>query len=124
MSIVPAGIATVLLGTLRILADHPHERWLLLPLFVDGSVATLALLGSFSAFSLATTGGLRGTALWRASLATAGRQPMTTLGTLALLTLGGVAIGVAGPLVPALLVAPFAVYLSATTWRGDNERTA
>lgn len=116
VALVPAGIAILLLGTLRILADQPHARWLLLPLCADGSVAVLTLLASFAAFSLATTGGLRGRTLWLAALATVARQPMTAFGGVAIIALGLVAVTVIGPLVPALLVAPFALFLSATTW--------
>jgi hypothetical protein len=119
---VPGVVATALLGTGNLLAAHPGERWLLLPLFVDGSVATLALLAAFSAFSLATTGGMTGVPLWRASLAVAAASPLTTLASIALLVLAWLGSTVFGPIVPVLLAAPLGLFLSATTWRSPALR--
>lgn len=117
VSAVPGLAAAALLGTVNLLAAHPAERWLLLPLFVDGSVVTLALLATFSAYSLATTGGMTGIALWRGSLANAAASPLTTFASLALLVLVWLGSTVFGPIVPVLLAAPLALFLSATTWR-------
>jgi len=115
VSLVPAAVMTTLLGTLAVLAVNPDERWLLLPLLADGSVAILVFLAGFSVFTFATTYGLRGVTLWKASLTTAATGPMVTLGTVALLLLLVWLIKWAGPAVVLALPAPFAVYLSATT---------
>jgi uncharacterized membrane protein YesL len=82
---------------------------------VDGSVLALAFLAGFSVFSLATTGGLSGWSLWRASLETIVIGPVTTLGTVALLILLGFLVSWAPGFLP-VLPAPLAVYLSGSTW--------
>lgn len=114
VSLVPAVVATAALGTLAIL-ESTGERWLLAPLFADGSVSILVFLAGFSVFSLATTGGLRGWALWRASLEVAAADPMATLGSVAILILLGFLVSVVPGILP-VLPAPLAVYLSAATW--------
>jgi hypothetical protein len=116
VSLLPAAVVTAIVGTLGLLEASPGSRWLFVPLFVDGSVATLLVVAGFSAFSLATTGGLGGWHLWRTSLAVAAAGPMATVGTLALLVLLGFLCGWAGPGLLPFLPAPFAVYLSAITW--------
>jgi uncharacterized membrane protein YesL len=115
VSLIPAIVITAILGTLAILETRPDARWLFIPLFVDASVLILVLLAGFSAFSLVTTGGLKGWTLWRTSFQVVAANPMTTLGTMALLVLLGLLVSrVPGLLL--LLPAPFAVHLSASTW--------
>lgn len=116
VSLLPSAVATAMVGTLGLLEASPGSRWLFVPLFVDGSVATLLVVAGFSAFSLATTGGLGGRTLWRTSLAVAAAGPMATVGTLALIVLLALLCGWAGPGILPFLPAPFAVYLSAITW--------
>jgi uncharacterized membrane protein YesL len=115
ISTVPAAVATAALGALAVLETRPQALWVIAPLFVEGSLMVLVFLACFSAFSLATTGGLRGWTLWRASLELAAGNPLLTLGTVALLVLLGFLVSwLPGMLVvlPALL----AVHLSASTW--------
>lgn len=113
VGVVPAVIATALLGTSAIAAEHPDQRWMLLPLFVDGSLMTLVSLAAIWAFWLAVIRGLKGWTLWRASLTLAAASPLAMLGTVALLVLLAILVGWAGPGIVLALPAPFAVYLSA-----------
>ncbi len=115
VSMVPAVVVTAILGTLAILEARPDQWWLLVPLFVDGSVLTLVCLASFSVFSLATTGGLKGWTLWRTSLGVVIASPMTALGTVALTVLLGFLVSWIPGVLP-VLPAPLAVYLSAAVW--------
>lgn len=115
VALVPAIILTSMLGTLMILDVGPDERWMFVLLLVDGSVLALAFLAGFSVFSLATTGGLSGWSLWRASLETVVIGPVSTLGTVALLILLGFLVSWAPGFLP-VLPAPLAVYLSGSTW--------
>jgi uncharacterized membrane protein YesL len=115
VALVPAIILTSMLGTLAILDLRPDERWMFVLLLVDGSMLALASLAGLSVFSLATTGGLSGWTLWRASLETVVVGPVTTLGTVALLILLGFLISWAPGFLP-VLPTVLAVYLSAATW--------
>jgi uncharacterized membrane protein YesL len=115
VSLVPATIVTAMLGTLAILDTRPSAWWLFVPLSVDGSALILVFLAGFSVFSLATTSELRGWALWRASLGVVTASPVTALGTVALLVLLGLLVSWAPGFLP-VFPAPFAVYMSASTW--------
>lgn len=115
VSMIPALVVTAPLATLTILQARPNEQWLFIPLFVSSTVSTLVFLAGFSVFSLATTGNLRGRALWRVSIALVVANPVITLGTVGIFVVVGFLVSwVPGllPLLPALL----AVYLSAYTW--------
>jgi hypothetical protein len=115
VSLVPALVATLLLGTWSILAAHPRMTWLYMSFFVDGCIATLVLLASPSAFSLSVVRGLRGLRLWKIALAVTMLRPLRMLGVLALflLLVLGLLLFNAG-LLP-LLCAPLAVSLAALT---------
>jgi uncharacterized membrane protein YesL len=115
VSVVPALVVTGALAALAVLQVRPNEKWLFIPLFVSGSVSTLVFLAGLSAFSLATTGNLRGQTLWRVSIMVVVTSPVITLGTLGIFVVMGFLVSwVPGllPLFPALL----AVHLSAYTW--------
>lgn len=115
LSVVPALIATLFMGTWRILASHPHMSWLYLPLFVDGCTATLVVLASLSAFSLATSRSLSGWTLWKVSLAITTLRLGRSLGILALFTVLGLFLLVFNAGLVPLLFAPLAVCLAALT---------
>ena len=66
---IPALIATIFIVTWRIIGLYHQAMWLYLPLFIDGCIATLVLLASLSAFSLAASHFLRGWRLWKTALA-------------------------------------------------------
>jgi len=112
ISLAPAAVAVILLGTLDVFSAHPDKKWLAIPLFADCSVAVLVVIACFSAYSLGAIG-LRGRSLWAAALTRAASRPAATAGSFALVILIGLAIVRLTPLA-ALLAAPFAVLLSTT----------
>jgi uncharacterized membrane protein YesL len=115
VSVIPAIVITTILGTLVILEARPDAQWIFIPLLVDASVLILVLLAGLSAFSLVTTGGLKGLTLWRTSIQVVAADPMTTLGTVAVLVI----LALLASRIPGLLLllpAPLAIYLSASTW--------
>jgi uncharacterized membrane protein YesL len=112
LAMVPAVTLTLLLGTLRIVGSHPGERWLIMPLAVNGCLTMLALCASFWVFPLATVTRARGRPLWRLAIAATGSAPLATLGTVALLVFLWLGWRYVGPLVPIVLAAPFALYLA------------
>lgn len=115
VSLVPALVATLLLGTWSILATNPRVAWLYAPFFVDGCLATLVVLASLSAFSLSVTRGLRGLTLWKVSLAMTTLRPVRTLGILACFLLLALVLFVLNAGLLPLLCAPLAVCLAAST---------
>ena len=114
LAVVAAVVATAAVATSATFAANPRERWLLVPYFVDLSVLTLLLVAGLSAFSLATSAGLRGWTLVRASLEVAAAHKLAAAGTVGLVILLGLLVGWL-PGVAAVLPAPLAVYLSAWT---------
>jgi hypothetical protein len=121
LGIVAATAGTAFLGTVAILSVNPDQGWLLVPLAADGAVLVLLLLAGFTAFSLSTSGGLRGWVLVRAAPETVAANRMATAGTLALLLLlGGLVTWIPGAV--AVLPAPLAVYLSAWTMTATARR--
>lgn len=123
VSVVPALVATAILGTLYIMEARPDEQWLFVPLLADGSVATLVFLAGFSAFSLATTGGLKGWTLWRVALEMIVASPMAAVVTVALLALLGLLVNSFPGLLP-VFPALLAVHLSASTQTAIRQQTA
>lgn len=115
VSMVPAFVATALLAALAVLQVRPNEQWIFVPLFVSGTASTLVFLAAFSAFSLATTGNLRGQSLWRVSLAAVVTSPIVTLGTVGILVIMGFLVSLLPGLLP-VFPALLAVHLSAYTW--------
>jgi uncharacterized membrane protein YesL len=113
--------ATALLGTVASLAVNPGQRWLVVPLAADGAVLVLLVLAGFTAFSLTTSGRLRGWALLRAALEAVGTNPIPALGAVALLVLIG-ALVTWMPGTAAVVPAPFAVFCSAWTRAATKQR--
>lgn len=121
LGLVAGAAGTATTGALAVLDADPRQRWLLIPLVADVSVLVLLLVAGFSAFSLTTTGGLRGWTLLRASLELAAAHRAATAGTLGLIVLAGLLVGwVPGTL--AALPAPLAVYLSAWTFAAIRQQ--
>jgi len=114
LGVVAAIASTAFLGTAALLAVNPGARWLLVPLTVDGCVAVILGLAGISAFTLTTTGGLRGWILLRASLEALGANPLPATGTVALLVAVGCLVAWL-PSTAVVLPAVVAVYLSAWT---------
>jgi uncharacterized membrane protein YesL len=115
ISLVPALVCTLLLGTWSILATNPRMTWLYVPFFVDGCATTLVLLASLSAFSLSVTRGLRGLKLWKVALAVTMVRPVRLFGMLALFLLLALALLLFNAGLLPLLCAPLAVSLAALT---------
>jgi uncharacterized membrane protein YesL len=113
VSLVPALLVTLLLGTWSILAAHPRMIWLYLPLFVDGCMVTLALLASFAAFSLRVERGLRGLTLWKVALAITALRPARLVLVLAFFFVLALLLGYLSAGLLPLLGAPLAVCLAA-----------
>ncbi len=114
IGLVVAAALTATLGALAVRAALPDLGWLVVPLVVDGSVCVLLAVAGLSAFSLATTGGLRGWTLLRASLELASTHKLATAGTVGLVVLlSFVVMWLPGAV--AVVPAPMAVYLSVWT---------
>jgi hypothetical protein len=106
VGLVPAALVALAL-TNRLLYSGPL---MLLPLGVSCCASVLALLASFSAFSLRVTAGLRGKALWFTALA------VVALGILSLV-LVALLLGVSVTASLLLLApGPVALFASAGTW--------
>jgi uncharacterized membrane protein YesL len=114
IGLVVAAALTATLGALAARAALPDVGWLALPLVVDGSVLVLLAVAGLSAFTLATTGGLRGWTLVRAALELASTHKLATAGTVGLLVLlAFLVMWLPGTAV--VVPAPLAVYLSVWT---------
>lgn len=109
---VAGAVGTIGLGTLTLYQANPEHGWLLLPLFVDGTVVTLTLLAGFFAFSLACTYGKRGWELLGCSLGMVAANPLVATGTVALCVLLGLVVQLV-PSIVVVLPAMLATYLSA-----------
>ncbi len=116
LALVPAAVVTMLLGTLRIMEVHPDQRWLLLPLLLDGSALVLVTLAGFAVASLAVATRRCGRRVWRDALALVAAKPAATITIVTLLVLIGSVVRLLGPVFLVTIMAPMAVVLSATTW--------
>jgi uncharacterized membrane protein YesL len=124
VSLVPALVCTLLLGTWSILVANPRMTWLYAPFFVDGCVVTLVLLASLSAFPLSVTCELRGLRLWKVAFAVTMLRPLRLLGVLALFLLLALALLLFNAGLLPLLCAPLAVFLAALTNQTCESLTA
>ncbi len=113
VSLVPALVCTLLLGTWSILAANPRMTWLYVPFFVDGCAVTLVLLASLSAFPLSVTRGLRGLSLWKVALAVTMVRPARLFAILALFLLLALVLLLFNAGLLPLLCAPLAMALAA-----------
>jgi hypothetical protein len=89
---------------------------MLLPLAVGCCATVLAVLASFSAFSLRVTAELRGKSLWFTALALVARAPLVPLGVI---TVAVVALLLGTSVTASLLLlapGPVALFASAGTW--------
>jgi hypothetical protein len=113
IGLLVGAVATIAAGTLTMWDANPERTWLLVPLFVDGSVLALLAVGCLFAFPLAESG-LRGRDLWLGALRLAAGRPYVTAGLVALVALAGLAVSWL-PLLAVVLPGPFAVYVAATS---------
>lgn len=114
-AMVPAAVATLLLGSLGVLSAHPEQRWLLAPVALDATVLAVLALGAFGVFPLALVDRRSTRRRWITALGLAGRDLVTTLGLAALVVLLALSTQLVGPLVVALMAGPLAVLSTATT---------
>lgn len=112
LALVPAVALSLLMATVSIAGGHSDQRWLVVPLVLNGCLAMLALLAGSWVFPLAALTPLRRRAIWRLAVVATGSAPVATLGTVALAVLVWVGWRVIGPLLPVVLAAPFALYLA------------
>ena len=115
LGLVPVGVVTMLLGTLRIMEDHPDQHWLLLPLLLHGGALVLVTLAGFAVASLAVATRRCGRDVWRDALALVAARPAATIATATLLLVIASAVRLLGPVFLVTITAPFGVVLSATT---------
>jgi hypothetical protein len=111
ISAVPAAVAAMLLGGVM-----APESWSAMPLLAGCSLAVIVLAASTAAYSLGTTGGLRGWPLWRAAIAVAAASPVATCGLIGLAVVLALLATQLGLVVLMVAPAPFAVVCSALTW--------
>lgn len=115
ISALPALVATLLLGTLSILAAYPRMSWLYLPLLIDVCLAILVGLACLSAYPLVVARQLRGWRLWKVALAVTMLRPANLLATLALFVGAGLVLFWFNAGLLPLLCAPLAVCLAFRT---------
>ncbi|TWD80289.1 hypothetical protein FB561_1362 [Kribbella amoyensis] len=89
---------------------------MLVPLGISGCASVLAVLASFSAFSLRVTAGLRGKELWLTALTLVARSPWIPLGVVSVVVVAMLlGVSVAASLL-LLAPGPVALLASAGTW--------
>ncbi|MGH3488880.1 MAG: hypothetical protein ACRDP8_13330 [Actinopolymorphaceae bacterium] len=116
LGVVAGTAVTAFLGTVATLAVNPGQRWLLVPLAADGAVMVLLGLVGLTAFTLTTSGGLRGWVLVRVALEAVTAHRMPVAGAVALIVLIAALVSWV-PGTSAVVPAPLAVFLSAWTMR-------
>ena len=114
ISIVPAIVGPILLGSLHLIDQNPDAGWIMLPLFLDLGVAIVVGTSLVTIYTLAIERRASGTELWLASAIVTISRPVPVLGTL---TLFGVAAWMAVTVGPIALiaVAPLAMLCVAVT---------
>jgi hypothetical protein len=112
VGLVPAVVAAVTLINWALYSSP----LMLMPLAIGCCATVLAVLASFSAFSLRVTAGLRGKSLWFTALALVARAPLVPLGVFAVVV---VALLLGASVTASLLLlapGPVALFASAGTW--------
>jgi len=115
LAAVPAIVATLLAGSIGILAAHEEQRWLLAPIAADATVLSVLLLGCITAFPLAVMREARGMTRWIAALTLAGRQLVTVMGIAAVLVLLALSVQLIGPWLAMVAAGPLALLCAAVT---------
>ncbi len=115
ISLVPATLATLLIGSVGVLSANPDQRWLLAPIALDGTALVVAALACFAVFPLAVAADQTQRDRWLAACALAGLDLRTTLGVTAVPVLMALSTRVVGPFVALLLPGPLALLCTAAT---------
>jgi hypothetical protein len=113
IALVPAAVWAAAGGTLIILASHPSERWLVVPLSIDGALLVLLSLATLYTFPLAALTSLRGRRIWVGALGCVAAAPSITLSSVLVVVVIGVLTAMVGPGVLVAWPAPLAIYLAA-----------
>jgi hypothetical protein len=113
IALVPATVVVAACATLIILASHPSEGWLVVPLSIDGALVVLLSLASLYTFPLAALTSLHGRSLWMGALGCVCAVPSITLSSVLVLVVIGVLTAIVGPGVLVAWPAPLAIYLAA-----------
>jgi len=113
VAIVPGALMSLMLATLELYGRNEGQRWMLVPVAIDGMLAMTALVLFFPASLLAASSNLSGRRLWRQAALLAGVSPMATLGMLAGLATVWIVTQMVGPLAIVLLAAPVALFTAA-----------
>lgn len=114
ISVVPAIVGIILLGSLQVIDRNPDATWIVIPLLLDLGVAVVVGIALVPIFTLVTGRGLTGTDAWLAAAGIAIARPVPVLGTLTLFGLATWAAVIFGP-VAVLVLGPFALLCSAVT---------
>lgn len=115
ISVIPAIVGLILLGSLEMLDRNPHAGWIVIPLLLDLGVAIVVFTSLVTIFTLATSTPAPTSAdLWLASAAVTISRPIPVLGTLALV---GLVLSLAAMIGPVALIAlgPLAMLCVAVT---------
>ncbi len=113
IAFVPTAVLMAAVGSLAILTNHPRERWVVVPLSIDGALLTLLGLASLYAFPLAAMTALRGRRLWLGALGCVATAPSLALSSVLVVLIIGVLTAIVGPGVLVAWPAPLAIYLTA-----------
>ena len=113
VALVPGVLLSLMLATLELYGRNEGQRWMLVPVVVDGMLVMTALVLFFPASLLVASKGLSGRQLWRQAALLAGVSPMATLGMLAGLATVWIVTQIVGPLAIVLLAAPVALFTTA-----------
>lgn len=115
IALVPATLATLLIGSVGILSANPDQRWLLAPIALDATALVVSALAGFAVFPLALTTDQPSRDRWLTALALAGLDLTTTLGVAALPVLLTLSTRIVGPFPALLLPGPLALLCTVAT---------
>lgn len=112
ISLVPAIVGTILLGSFQILERQPDATWILVPLLLDLGIAIVVVLAAVPIFTIASSRESGGVDLWLASAGIAFAHPFSVLGTATMFGIVGWATSTVGP-AALMALAPLAVLSTA-----------
>lgn len=114
ISMVPAIVGTILLGSFHLMGQNPDAGWIVIPLFLDLGVAIVVGTSLVTIHTLAIERRLHGAELWLGSAIVTISRPVPVLGTLTLVGLVTWVAAMVGP-ITLIAVAPLAMLCVAVT---------
>ena len=114
LALVPATVATLLLGSVGIRAATDGQRWLAVPIAIDAVVLSVLGFGCISVFHLAVATELRGWERWFAAIAVAGRDLTASFGVAAIVVLLALSARQLGPFIALVMAGPLCLLVTAT----------